>query len=953
MLGPLTVLVDGEPVVLRAGRSRIVLALLALEDGRTVQRASLIRSLWEDDPPPSAVNVVQVAVSMLRRELGPDAIRSTPAGYALAPASVDVVELDDAVRRASRAAEAGDDVAVGTVLAPFLERFRPPLEDLGDSRFVTETRHRVTDGFLTGVELYAAAAVRSGRADTAVGLLPELVNAHPLREGLLEQLVLALGAVGRETEAIAAYVAGRDRIAEHLGVDPGTRLRSAYERVLRQDLPLQGAASVHRLRTAGPDSGPALIGRDEVLLALSGLLDRPETRLVTLVGPPGIGKSHLAETIARRRDGAMLSVSDARTPEELATAIVTRAVDPPPAGRPTAALVRVLRQRPATLLVLDDLTVDAPTAAWIDDLLAAVPALQLVVTARRPLRVPAEVRFPVLPLDVESRNGAPSPAATLLADCLSRDRGGRIPLDERPILEEIARLCDGIPLALRLAASSSRVRSLAAVRDGLARSSAEPGDPRADGGALAGAMRSSLAELPQDALALLRAATCFLDGGDVTALASVAGLGPDAGDVAAAELLDRGLLIRSDGDRRVRLRLLAPVREAVLARTDAGALDAVRAAAIAYYDTRYCSHEWFERAPRTADGLTDLTEELRSLRSVLTAAAQARSPRLPRMVARLAWASTLLAIGAPWRRWRDAALALPGVTDQDRFDLLVAAPDGPAAIEEAERIVQRMRDPAREGWLRFRQARTALDRGDRVAAARAIDALAAAAEGEHGGAGPFLHARLLDARQMLALRLEQPRTSLELTDLAMRAAVDEGRVVEAELLEVVRTEVLIVAGRPEEAADAALDLLERTTGASPWVRGATLSLRGVALLDGGAVGAALDAQRAAVGLLLGSPWRIERLEVLLRWAAARLAGDPVDHDAAYVVGVWAAVMERLDLEPWPVEQVLVGSIDLENDAGLRGARRAGEQAVRLDGPDPAVEEAMRAILDGRRPGAAR
>ena len=99
--------------------------------------------------------------------------------------------------------------------------------------------------------------------------------------------------------------------------------------------------------------------------------------------------------------------------------------------------------------------------------------------------------------------------------------------------------------------------------------------------------------------------------------------------------------------------------------------------------------------------------------------------------------------------------------------------------------------------------------------------------------------------------------------------------------------------------------------------------------------------------MLGSPWRIERLEVLLRWAAARLAGDPGDRDAAFVVGMWSAVMDRLDLAPWPIEQAVVESIDL-GFGDPPAARRAGEQAVRLDGPDRAVEEAMRAILDGRR-----
>ena len=295
-----------------------------------------------------------------------------------------------------------------------------------------------------------------------------------------------------------------------------------------------------------------------------------------------------------------------------------------------------------------------------------------------------------------------------------------------------------------------------------------------------------------------------------------------------------------------------------------------------------------------------------------------------------------------------AALALPEVSDEDRFDLLVAAPDGAGGARGGRRIADRLQDRARLGWLRFREARVALDRGDPSAAQPAIDALTAAAEAEVGGAGPFLRARLLDVRQMLALRLGHPDASLELTEQAMDAAVDEGRLIEAELLEVVRIEVLIAAGRVQEAADAALDLLERTAGASPWLRGSALSLRGVALLRQGAGGAAVDAQRTAIGLLLGSPWRIERSRCCCRWAAARLAGDAGDPDAAFVLGVWAAVMRRLDLAPWPIEQALVETIDQRAGGDDGAARRAGEQSVRLDGPDRAVEEAMRAILDGRR-----
>ena len=920
LLGPLAVTVDGEPVTLRPGRARIVLAHLALEGGRTVPRTVLMRSLWDDDPPASAVNVVQVAVSSLRRQLGAESVRSSPAGYALGPAAVDVTELLDAVRRGARAAEGADDVAVGAALAPVVERFRTPFEDLGESRFVVEARSSITERFLTAVELYSAAAVRSGRADTVVGLLPDLVRDFPLREALLEQLVLALGAVGRETEAIAAYDAGRLRIADELGVDPGTRLRSAYEQVIRQDLPLQGAASVHRLRTVPPASTD-LIGRDRDLADLARLLERPDVRLVTLVGPAGIGKSRLAEMIAAGAEGAMVRMSGV---EPLAGAVVRGVVEPLPAGDPFAALVAVLRPRRRTLLVLDDMSTDAAAAVFVDDLLGAVPGLQVLVTARRPMRVPAEVRFLVPALATDRTHDGASAAGELLAERIVREHGGRPRHDDPALVEQIARLCDGVPLALELAAAATRVRSLVAVRDGLARSAAEDDESGSDrGGALGAAMRAGLEDVPGDALALLRAAACFADGGELWALTDVAGLDARAGEAAAIEVRDRGLLVETGAAGRLRLRLLGPVREAVLARTDHADLDAVRAAYIRHHSEAFCDHEWYDRVPRTASEVGRLAVELVNLQAALAMAALTGSPLLPRMVARLAWSSTVLATAEAWRLRRGAALALPEVSDEDRFDLLVADPDGPGALQEAQRIADRLQDRARLGWLRFREARVALDRGDPSAAQPAIDALTAAAEAEVGGAAPFLRARLLDVRQMLALRLGHPDASLELTEQAMDAAVDEGRLIEAELLEVVRIEVLIAAGRVQEAADAALDLLERTAGASPWLRGSALSLRGVALLRLGAGGAAVDAQRTATGLLLGSPWRIERLEVLLRWAAARLAGDGGDPDAAFVLGVWG----RRHAPPRPgavADRAGAG----RDDRSARRRRRRGRAAVR-------------------------
>ena len=306
-----------------------MLARLALDEGRSVPRDELIRALWEDDPPASAVNVIQVAVSVLRRELGAASIRTGAAGYSLGPAQVDVTAFLQGVRSGRRAAEAGEDDAALETLAPALERFEPPLDDFGDEPFVADARRALAEQYLAAVEVYAQAAIRAGRAETVIPMLMDLVRAHPLREGLLEQLVLGLGALGRETEALAMYDAGRRRIADELGVDPGTRLRSAYERVLRHDAAQQVGGVRHLpgaaveaepsapgpspLASAGnlPSPASSFIGREQEIAELAEALRA--NRLVTVTGFGGMGKTRLAlqvaSQLADQPDGAWSSIS--------------------------------------------------------------------------------------------------------------------------------------------------------------------------------------------------------------------------------------------------------------------------------------------------------------------------------------------------------------------------------------------------------------------------------------------------------------------------------------------------------------------------------------------------------------------------------------------------------------------------------------------------------------------
>jgi predicted ATPase len=198
----------------------------------------------------------------------------------------------------------------------------------------------------------------------------------------------------------------------------------------------------------------AIVGRDAEAAAVTALLGRPGVRLVTLVGPGGIGKTRLALEVAGRAapEGAwfvdLAPIGDpALVPGAIAASLGVR----PEGSAPVLDLLADrLRDRPV-LLVLDNFEQVLPAAADVAALLAACPSVRLLVTSRTPLRLRGEHEVPLAPL--------PEPSAVDLL--IERARGVRPGFDPNPIdrdaLAQIARRLDGIPLALELAAARLRL----------------------------------------------------------------------------------------------------------------------------------------------------------------------------------------------------------------------------------------------------------------------------------------------------------------------------------------------------------------------------------------------------------------------------------------------------------------------------------------------------------------
>ena len=227
LLGELEVLVDGSPVPVGAAKQRALLALLLLERGQAVSTDRLIDAIWSGRPPETAQKSIQVYVSGLRKELGPDRIVTRERGYELvvAPGETDVERFDELVR-AGRFDEALQ-----------LVRGRP-LADVALEPWAAPEVDRLEEKILAATEARIESDLERGQHKHLVPELESLVESHPYRERLLELLMLALYRSGRQAEALEAYRRGAKRLRDELGLEPGRSLQQ-----LRDGDPPAGSGS--------------------------------------------------------------------------------------------------------------------------------------------------------------------------------------------------------------------------------------------------------------------------------------------------------------------------------------------------------------------------------------------------------------------------------------------------------------------------------------------------------------------------------------------------------------------------------------------------------------------------------------------------------------------------------------------------------------------------------------
>jgi predicted ATPase/DNA-binding SARP family transcriptional activator len=553
VLGPLRLVVDGVAVDVRGPKRRAVLALLALAEGRTVTVDSLVDALWPGEVPDSGRQALHTHVSRLRTHLGAAVgrLQTRPGGYRLelGPDDLDLVRARTLLAAARTGAQRDDGDALRLLREAYAMWRGPVLPDLRDvapiaaaAQGCAQLHREVTDALVAG-------AIDAGQAEQVLGLATTSHAEDPLREPAVLLLMRALAASGRAPEALHTGRDYRRRLAEETGLDPSAAL-SELERDIAGGA--AGPAPPRPETAAVPTT--RLIGRDAQVAALQRQL--AFERLVTVVGPGGVGKTRVAVEVARRGGAAtvllLAPVTDPEAvPYALAEALNLEVVQ----GDVMDACLALLGNAPG-LLVIDNCEhlLDA-VRDTVSQVLSTCPRLAILATSREPLGLAAEYTSRLSPLRLPGRDQdlaedlAQAPAVAVFLERAARVRPGPPPTPgDLELIADIVRRLDGMPLAIELAAGRLSAFSLTDLRSRLDRSldllagGLPSGDARHR--TLRATVEWSYRLLAEDERRLFRYLSVFVDGVDLAAAERLAArlcLDRDPGSV-LARLVDASML---------------------------------------------------------------------------------------------------------------------------------------------------------------------------------------------------------------------------------------------------------------------------------------------------------------------------------------------------------------------------------------------------------------------------
>ncbi|WP_286277308.1 BTAD domain-containing putative transcriptional regulator [Naasia aerilata] len=560
IFGVLTVRRDGRVLPVPGELPQAILARLALDAGETVEADDLIADVWRA-PGDGALSSLRAYLSRLRAAGFEGLLVGTRSGYSLdlPPTAVDLGRFRSGAATLSRLGNTDEAVE----LAAELLRLSAAEPFAGiDAPFVDGARARIREERRGVVERHAELRLARGDHATAVVSLTAAVAKFPHDEKPTRLLALALARSGRVSDALEAIDRFSARLAADRGVDRApTRLLELRQAIVRHDPEVLGRSARQVSRSSLPHPLTRFVGRREELDAVAAA--RAEHRLVTLVGPGGVGKTRIAIEAARSSAGPaddeqwFVDLSSVQEPDQ----VLPLVADTVGAAGHTLDLIvpRIAERR--TLLVLDNAEHVIGAVAAVASGLLSRGAVSLLVTSREPLRLPGEAVVPIAPLNAAD-------ARAVFSERAADARGGQLAEEDEGAIDAICAALEGIPLALELTAARLDVLSsgelLDAVHEG--RGSDERGSGVSRHDSVENAVRWSVDLLTPAQRDLLVQLARFAGSFPEEAALGICEFDDDEPERVLARLVDKSLVSVTHGDAgQRRYRLLDSVRRYVAA----------------------------------------------------------------------------------------------------------------------------------------------------------------------------------------------------------------------------------------------------------------------------------------------------------------------------------------------------------------------------------------------------
>lgn len=489
LFGPMRVLVGDQPLpAVRSRKALWLLALLTLRHGRPVAREWLASTLWPDTDLSVAFTNLRPVMWELRRALGDQAFRLRSPDRVtvildIEGAEVDLAAFDAAIRQ-------GSPEAFERALA----LYRGPLLEGCPEEWTPQERNAREQDCVHALQTLGDSAFAAGEFGRAVEYYQRLITFDPWRDAPRRGLMNALAKSGDVNAALQTYRNFANTLRSEAGLSPDEQTTALYTRLRAQtrqrhadSAPAKSPPEATEATVSGylPHALTTLFGREDERLEVAGLLR--QRRLVTLLGPGGIGKTRLATSLAKETVGEypggvwLISLEELNDERLVAGQIAaTLGIREEAETDPLKSLVQRLR-RTSLLLVLDNCEHLLPgVVAVCAHLLRECGELRILATSRETLGIMGEKVYLVPPLAVPDPTGLPQGTATRLRVLQSyegvqlfMDRAQAVNAtfeltsDNAAVIAQICARLEGVPLAIEFAAARMKAMTAEQVAERL------------------------------------------------------------------------------------------------------------------------------------------------------------------------------------------------------------------------------------------------------------------------------------------------------------------------------------------------------------------------------------------------------------------------------------------------------------------------------------------------------